>query len=129
MPISQSPATRYAAYFFGSIFLGFGVNAMAFPQSALSFFELSYPILPEQKNLVDALLIVYGVRDIFMGVAIFAAAYFGTTPALGWILFAAGGCAGVDGWVCKTFAGQGEMSHWGYGPVVAILGLVLAAGL
>lgn len=99
------------------------------PQSALGFFELPYPLLQDQQNIINALLIVYGARDIFMGVSIFATAFFGRTPALGWILLAAGGCAGVDGWVCKTIAGQGEMNHWGYAPVVGALGAVLAAGL
>ncbi|KAF2161807.1 hypothetical protein M409DRAFT_37497 [Zasmidium cellare ATCC 36951] len=129
MPISQSPMPRFAACFFATLFVGFGVNAMVNPEAALSFFELKYPLLQDQKNIVDVLSMVYGVRDIFMGVAIFATAYFGTTPALGWILVAAGACAGVDGWACKTIVGQAEMNHWGYAPVVGVLGLVLAAGL
>ena len=132
MPISHSPALRIAASVFATIFIGFGINAILNPVSALSFFELAYPsgaLQGDQRLVVDALSIVYGVRDIFMGVAIYAAAYFGTRPTLGWILVAAGSVAGVDGYVCKFIVGQGEMNHWGYGPGVAVLGLVFVAGV
>ena len=132
MPLSHSPALRIAASVFATIFIGFGINAILNPESALSFFELAYPGGPlqqDQKLVVDALSIIYGVRDIFMGMAIYTAAYFGTRPTLGWILVAAGSVAGVDGWVCKSLVGQGEMNHWGYGPIVGLLGLVFVAGL
>ncbi|KAK4634483.1 hypothetical protein CLAFUW4_01051 [Fulvia fulva] len=132
MPLSSTPVLRIAASVLGTIFIAFGANAILNPASALSFFELAYPdgvLQKDAKLAVDALSIVYGVRDVLMGIAIYAAAYFGTRPALGWILIAAGGVAGVDGYVCKSLVGSGEMNHWGYGPIVAVLGLVSVAGL
>lgn len=97
------------------------------PENALSWFELSYPLLPEDQKLIDAFLIIYGARDIFMGVALFSAAYHGNSRVVGWILVFTGAVAGVDGSICRTM--EGAMNHWGYGPVMVILGGFLTAGM
>ena len=111
---------------FGTIGLAFGVNAILNPASALSFFELPMPEGDAERNLVEALMVVYGVRDIFMAVAIYAAAYFGSRRALGWITMSVGAVAFADGVVCKVYAGTGEWGHWGYAPVLTLMGAILA---
>lgn len=70
-------------------------------------------------------MVLYGARDVFMGAAFYAAAYFGDRKALGWILIAGSGVAVVDGAVCRAQIGRGEWNHWGYAPVVAGVGSVL----
>lgn len=66
-----------------------------------------------------------------MGLAIYAAAYFGdgnrdrNNKALGWILIAGSGVAFVDGAVCRVKVGNGEWNHWGYAPVLAAVGVGL----
>lgn len=130
MPISQSPLVRNgAALVLGTIPIGFGINCIVNPQSALSFFELPYPTIQDQRSLIDALMVVYGVRDIFMGVAVWIAAAVGSTATMGWLTVAIAAVAGADGWVCKYMVGQGEMNHWGYAPMVGLAGLVFALGL
>ncbi|KXS99607.1 hypothetical protein AC578_9940 [Pseudocercospora eumusae] len=129
MTISSSPILRYISLAFATIFVGFGINAMLNPTSALTFFELSYPIPPDQQKLVNALLLVYGARDIFMGAAIYISALYGNTTALGCMVLAAGLTAGADGWACKYIVGAGEMNHWGYAPILLVLGAVMAAGV
>jgi hypothetical protein len=74
--------------------------------------------------MVDSLMAIYGVRDIFMGAAIYAASYFGTRSTLGWILIAASSVAFADGSVCWTH-GQGHWNHWGYAPMIAVTGSLL----
>lgn len=162
--LSQSLSLRIAANVFGTIFIGFGINAILNPLSALSFFELAPPpsssssyydytaatttsSSPSPDNittLIDSLMIVYGARDIFMGLAIYAAAAaaasasavasavapaaaasFRGNKALGWILIAGSGVAFVDGGVCKWVVGKGEWNHWGYAPVLTAVGLAL----
>lgn len=113
---------RLVAYLFASMFVGFGINAMVRIEHGLSLLELSPPITPADRNTVDALMMIYGVRDIFMGLALFAAALFGTRKTLGWTLIAAGSVAFVDGAVCKMYS-SGEWSHWSYAPVVALTGV------
>lgn len=105
--------------------IGFGINAVLNPESALSFFELEYPILPAQQQLVDALLVIYGARDVFMGIATFIGMFYGGRKGLGATTLAVASMAFVDGAVCKWMVGHGEMNHWGYAPMLAALGAYL----
>ncbi|GAA5858278.1 hypothetical protein JCM8547_004631 [Rhodosporidiobolus lusitaniae] len=105
--------------------VGFGINAFLNPASALSFFKLPYPSSPSNRVLIDSLLAVYGARDIFMGLAIWSCAAYGARKPLGWVMLSVAAMAVVDGAVCVK-AGTGcEWSHWGYAPMVAILGVAL----
>ncbi|KAF2492593.1 hypothetical protein BU16DRAFT_583744 [Lophium mytilinum] len=128
---------RATSLLFGPLFIAFGLNAMLRPRHSLTFFPFPDPALPtssaapaskEVLDLLDALLVIYGARDVFMGVAILAAA---RGKALGWILVAAGAVAGVDGWVVRGFEarnshpGGGKWGHWGYAPVVGVVGGLL----
>jgi hypothetical protein len=125
MAPSQSSSLLVAASIFATIFIGFGINAILRPENALEFFEFQALASTADKNLIDGLMIVYGVRDIFMGVALYSAAYFGSRKSLGWILIAASGVAFVDGFVCQIYAGNGEWNHWGYAPILTVVGSVL----
>ena len=138
--LSTLPYLELVASFYATIFVGFGILWFVNIPMALSFFELSYPKTPSQKGpetkelieakkTIDAFAIVYGVRDIFMGAAIYAASLFGTRIALGWILVAAGSVAFTDGAVCKFMVGKGEMNHWSYAPVLVLLGSVILGAL
>ncbi|KAK1224479.1 hypothetical protein PQX77_012592 [Marasmius sp. AFHP31] len=110
---------------FATIWVGFGVNAILRPDHALTFFEFSPPAGASDKQLVDSLMVVYGARDIFMGLACYAAAFSGAQKALGWILMAGSGVAFVDGWVCYQAGNQGEWNHWGYAPMLTVVGMLL----
>ncbi|CAF9907143.1 MAG: hypothetical protein HETSPECPRED_007050 [Heterodermia speciosa] len=123
--LSQSPNLRIAASIIGTIFLGFGIKFSLQPRSALGFFEFHVPALASDRRLAESLIVLYAVRDIFMGLAIYAATYFGDRRALGWILIAGGGVAFVDGAVCRGQVGKGEWSHWGYAPMLEIVGAML----
>lgn len=109
----------------GLLFLGFGANAVVNPVPALDFFQVAAPTTEEGKLILAVLSPVYGVRDIFMGVSILAAAGFGSPRALGTIMIAGSLVAGVDGAVCKWVVGSGEMQHWGYAPTLALAGIPL----
>ena len=123
--LSQSPYLLTAARVFATISAGFGFNAILHPQFALTFFAFDYPTSAADKNVVDGLLVVYGARDIFMGMAMYAAAYMGDRKTLGCLLIFGSAVAFIDGMVCKNFAGAGEWSHWGYAPVFAAVGFML----
>lgn len=81
--ISHSPALHIVATIFATIFVGFGINAILRPLNALEFFEFPAPVSAAERRLVDGLMIIYGVRDIFMGLAIYSAAYLGNRRSLG----------------------------------------------
>jgi hypothetical protein len=124
MAPSQLPALRVAAYAFATIFTGFGINAMLRPTHALTFFEFNAPVAAADREMVDSLMAVYGARDIFMGMAIYSAALFGSKKSLAWILIAASGVAFIDGAVCWGH-GKGHWNHWGYAPMITAVGGIL----
>ena len=139
MQLSALPHLELAASVYATIFIGFGILWFVNPAVALSFFELPYPPQtppktraakdrPDAKETIDVIGAAYGARDIFMGAAIYAAALCGTRLALGWITVAAGCVAAVDGAVCKFMVGKGHMNHWGYAPVLVVLGGVMVGG-
>ena len=140
MMLSTLPYLELAASFYATIFIGFGILWFVNPPKALSFFELPYPpqvsssssskgptkkFSADAKKTMDAFSVAYGVRDVFMGAAIYTAALCGTRQALGWIVVAAGCVAATDGAVCKFMVGKGEMNHWSYAPVMLMLGGVM----
>ncbi|KAI1862739.1 uncharacterized protein JN550_010076 [Neoarthrinium moseri] len=125
LPISsQTPAVTWAAYVFATIHVGFGINAILRPTHALTFFEFKPPADKGARDLVNSLMAVYGARDIFMGFALYATAFYGSSQALAWILFSATGVAIADGMVCYSH-GKGYWSHWSHAPMFSAVGLVL----
>ncbi|GAA6007738.1 hypothetical protein JCM10207_004857 [Rhodosporidiobolus poonsookiae] len=109
----------------GLIPIFFGVNCFFRPAHALSFFALPYPTSAADRTVVDALIVIYGARDIFMGLALFAAAAYNARKPLGWITVAVAAVAGVDGYACVLAKTGEQMAHWGYAPLLAVLGLAL----
>jgi hypothetical protein len=96
------------------------------PSNGLSFFPFEPLSNAADQQLVDALVIIYGARDIFIGVAIYAASFFGSKKTMGVLLMALGATAFVDGEVVRRWGGEGgEWNHWGYAPVVSVVGGLL----
>ncbi|KAH8895449.1 hypothetical protein GQ53DRAFT_744072 [Thozetella sp. PMI_491] len=124
MSLSTFHPLNLAATAFATIFIGFGINAFLRPAHALTFFEFQPPAAAADRAMVDSLMVVYGARDIYMGLVIYAATFLGSKKSLGWTLLAASGVAFVDGFVCWTH-GQGQWGHWGYAPVITVVGTLL----
>ncbi|KAH7333101.1 hypothetical protein BKA65DRAFT_39760 [Rhexocercosporidium sp. MPI-PUGE-AT-0058] len=104
MPISHSPTLPFLSTLIATIFISFGLNALIRPLHALSFFEL-YPSsttpTTHDAKLLTALLAIYGIRNIFMGVAISIAAYYSkaSTGANGYGRRVLGMLVGAAGWL------------------------------
>lgn len=123
MPISAHPALRIAASIFGTIFLGFGFNYTLRPRESFSTFGFSAsPTTLADQQLMDSIIVLYGVKDLFMGVTTYSALMWGSRKTLGAILMMAGFCAWIDGYVVKAQAGTGEWNHWGYGSAITVVG-------
>lgn len=126
--LSQSTSLRLSASAFGAIFVAFGINAILRPLNGLSFFPYAPPepsASGHTHQLVDDLMKIYGVRDIFMGVAIWAAAAYGNSKVLGWIMVAGSSVAFADGAIVRASSPGGEWNHWGYAPVLTVVGPAL----
>lgn len=124
MPLSQNRMLRPLCALGGTFSLAFGLSAFISPATSLSLFNLNYPDHAPSKPVVDGLMIVYGVRDVYMGFSIMIAALYGDLRVLGWLYVACGGVAVVDGLVCRGVGDGGEWSHWGFTPVAVGMGLV-----
>ncbi|KAL4784873.1 hypothetical protein BJX76DRAFT_356610 [Aspergillus varians] len=124
MSISQHPGLRIASNAFALIAVGFGVNALLRPEHALTFFEWEMPATLPERQLVEGLLYVYGIRDIFWGLSIYIASAYGTRKSAGWTVLAGSAVAFGDGFVCWTW-GKGQWGHWSYAPMFSVLGAAL----
>ncbi|KAL1601572.1 hypothetical protein SLS60_006487 [Paraconiothyrium brasiliense] len=122
MPLSTSPILRIPATFFGIVFLGFGVAYTLYPRAAYPTIGLPSPTTPRDAEIVDAIMVLFGAKDLFVGLSILAATWLGNRKVAGLLLMAGSGCAAVDGWVVNRFTGEGEWNHWGYGVVMGIVG-------
>lgn len=122
---SQSPAVWNTGAALATLFIGFGVNAMLRPRAGLEIFEFEYPKSPKDQKLIDGLMLIYGVRDIFMGVTTLAAWYYGAKEVFAYSLIAGSVVALVDGVANKAVLGYGQGKHWGYAPVLTIVGAIL----
>lgn len=81
------------------------------------------PTSHSDKKLVDALMSVYGARDIFMGLDIYSAVYFRDRKSFGLDSDCCQWCGLLA--VCRTQVGKGEWNHWGYAPKLTTVGTVL----
>lgn len=87
-------------------------------------FEFEPPAAAAEHHLVKRLMAIYGVRDIFMGLAIYVAASLGTRKSLGWTLISTCAVAVADGLIC-LMDGHDQWSHWGHGLMIGVLGSIL----
>ena len=122
---SQSTGLLHAGAFFATAFIAFGINATFRPRSGLEVFEFSAPSGADEQKLVDNLIVLYGTRDIYMGVTLAVAWYFANRTIMGWSLLAGSGVVMVDGIVNHAVIGRGQWKHWSYGPVMAAVGAAL----
>lgn len=125
-PLSHHPSLRYLSTFFSAIFLAFGLTYMFFPGTGYSLYGFTNsPTTSSEWVMMERVMVLYGAKDVFVAVAIFATTWYGTRRSAGLVLVAAGACGGVDGWVVGKEAGMGEWNHWGYAIVMVVLGCAM----
>ncbi|CAI6333765.1 unnamed protein product [Periconia digitata] len=124
-------ALHYTSLFLGTVTIGFGLHYTLFPRSAFNNFGFAPPsssVKPSDLELLDSILILFGAKDLFVGVSIWAAALSGNKRLTGVNILALGLCAALDGWIVKRSEGVvagAEWGHWGYGSVALVLGAVM----
>lgn len=116
---------RIAACYFATLFIVLGLQAFLGPAyTLLTFLEFPEPATAADRRVVDSLMYVYGAREVFKGVTIYAATLAGSKNSLAVILIAAGWVAFSDGAVCFA-EGQGHWHHWCYATLVTAVGALL----
>jgi hypothetical protein len=104
----------------------FGLNGTFRPQNHLKALEFpSYTKDTTAQNLNRALMRIWGIRNITVGLLLIAVWTRGDETLMGLGLAIAIGMPITDGFVSRMLIGGGEMQHWLFPPVLA----VMAAGL
>lgn len=118
------------ACLFGTLRLFFGLKGIFRPRSTLAILGFHTPTRPADQKLVDSLIVLYGVRDVFVATAIYVASWVGNSKTLGCMLLAANPVTLVDGWVVEKQLGKGGWKHWWYTVVLGFgVGFLVARGL
>lgn len=109
----------------GTVFVGFGVLPMLNPLVSISFFDTPIPSTENERRILTTFLYTYAVRDVFMGLATYVTVYYGDRKVLGWLQILGGAVAFVDGFVAKLNSADAAWNHWGYAPMLVVLGTML----
>ena len=112
------------AGFAGLVPTALGINAILRPRSALRVIDFPPPKDAESQKLVDNLMLMYGARDIAVGLPVLLAWYF-DSRALGWLMLVNAVIPCVDAWAARRQTGKGEWMHLPF----AALGVGLGATL
>ncbi|OSS48109.1 hypothetical protein B5807_06632 [Epicoccum nigrum] len=128
--LSTHPCLPYLSSLCSLIFLAFGATYILSPRTGYTLYGFSSgPATPSDWAIMERIMVLYGAKDVFVGVAIACTTWVGTRKSAGVVLVAAGLCAGVDGWVVQSEAGRGAWNHWGYGSLMGVLGCVVGGVL
>lgn len=130
------PFLHYSSLLLGTIVFGFGLHYTLFPRSAFHNFGFAAPsylssTTSSELALLDNIMILFGAKDLFVGISIWAAALSGNRKVTGINVLALGLCAALDGWVVKRSKGVvpgAEWGHWGYGGFTLGVGVALLWG-
>lgn len=74
---------------------------------------------------MNHVMVLYGVKDLFIAASIFATTWCGTKKSAGLVTLSGGLCAVADGVVVRAQSGGGEWNHWGYGSVMVGVGAAM----
>jgi hypothetical protein len=97
MPLSNSPVLRALATIFGTIFLGFGIAYTLYPRTAYPTIGLPAPTTTRDAEIVDAIMILFGAKDLFVGASILVGTWLGNRRVAGLLLGRGSGVTGVMG--------------------------------
>jgi hypothetical protein len=109
----------------GLMLVGLGLNATLRPNDHLQRLEFPIPTEPLAKKFSLALMKIWGIRNITVGVLISIIWTTGDETLMAKALSAALAMPITDGFVSQIIIGGGETQHWVFPPLL----VVMAAGL
>ncbi|KAI5199815.1 hypothetical protein E4T42_07563 [Aureobasidium subglaciale] len=116
---SRSPLLRNIGAGFGIFQLTLGLGGIFLPEAMIQQvwgFQLS--AVPKQTQiLIEAIMQLYGTRNVALGLMILAVRKFSDSRTLGWVLMAEILVATSDGFVQERVTGGGGWQHWMFVPM------------
>ncbi|THZ06458.1 hypothetical protein D6C95_02407 [Aureobasidium pullulans] len=123
---SQSPLAINTAAGFGVFQLTLGLTGILRPYVMLNVWEVDTSVIAaKEKNLIEALIQLYGLRNVALGLMIVAVRSFADSRTLGSVVMCDLIAAFGDGFLQKRLTGGGEWKHWSFLPAGAGLGMLL----
>jgi hypothetical protein len=105
----------------GLVLLSFGLNATFRPQAHLQNLEFPLHTEPTARKLDYALMRIWGIRNITVGLLIAAIWTRHDEGLMGWALCAALPMPVTDGFVSRLLIGGGELQHWVFPPLLVVM--------
>lgn len=106
----------------GLMLLSLGLNASFRPQAHLK--NLGFPLHTDitAQKLNHALMRIWGIRNITVGLLISAIWTRGDEKLMGLALLIATGMPITDGFLSRMLIGGGEGQHWMFPPLLMVMG-------
>lgn len=101
-----------------------GAAIILHPPLFLSVFDFPppSPSTPQADKLITSLSILFGVRDLVIGLSTLAVWKYGNRRSLGCVILAGVGIVLGDGLVNRWQVGHGEWKHWVFIPLSTVVG-------
>ncbi|KAF5241194.1 hypothetical protein FANTH_9190 [Fusarium anthophilum] len=105
----------------GLMLVGLGLNATLRPNNHLKSLEFPIPTEPLAKKFSLALMRIWGIRNITVGVLISIIWKTGDEKLMAKALGAALAMPITDGFVSRIIIGGGETQHWVFPPLLVVM--------
>ncbi|KAJ3537573.1 hypothetical protein NM208_g6255 [Fusarium decemcellulare] len=105
----------------GLMLVGLGLNASLRPDAHLKSLEFPVPSEPLAKKFSHALMRIWGIRNISVGLLISIIWTTSDEKLMGKALSAALTLPITDGFVSRIVIGGGEFQHWMFPPVLVVM--------
>ncbi|KAF5611941.1 hypothetical protein FCIRC_13139 [Fusarium circinatum] len=105
----------------GLMLVGLGLNATLRPNNHLQNLEFPIPTEPLAKKFSLALMRIWGIRNITVGVLISIIWNTGDEKLMAKALSAALAMPITDGFVSRIIIGGGETQHWVFPPLLVVM--------
>lgn len=123
---SHSPLALNLTAGFGVFQLTLGLTGVFRPQTMLSVWGVETSVTSaKDQTLIEALMQLYGARNIALGIMILAVRNLGDSRTLGACVLADSIVALVDGFAQKKATRGGQWKHWSFLPIGGGLAMAL----
>jgi hypothetical protein len=109
--------------YFGTAPALVGLSLLIRPDYMIPLIFENPPTPTANRELVEILLKGFAIRDIYMGMMMWACIFHGSRKVKGWCLIAGASVAAVDGYALNQALGRGLWTHLSFIPVVMFLGV------
>ncbi|RGP63967.1 hypothetical protein FSPOR_8295 [Fusarium sporotrichioides] len=105
----------------GLMLVSLGLNATIRPVAHLRSLEFPVPTEPQARKLSHALMRIWGIRNISVGLLVVLIWTTKDETLMGTALAIALGMPITDGFVSRLITGGGELQHWVFPPVLVVM--------